>query len=121
MVAPCRFLTWYVTCAISAYRLNYVQRHRRGRQTTRRAAENHETCDQLTERMLAEMHADFDALPIDRPTANRARPNTSPRSSRSPSVWIDDRVDRAYVASNGDVMFSIDSDPQYAAVAPGSE
>ena len=28
----------------------------------KRAAENHESCDALTERLIAEMHADFDAL-----------------------------------------------------------
>ena len=44
-----------------------AQRHRRGRQNHPPRGGNHETCDQLTERMLAEMHADFDALLIDRP------------------------------------------------------
>ena len=50
------------------YSLNYVRNVTDvDDKIIRRAAENHETCDQLTERMLAEMHADFDALLIDRP------------------------------------------------------
>ena len=60
--------------------------------------------------MLAEMHADFDALLIDRRIKSRARP------SIAGIIEITQRLidrDHAYVASNGDVMFSIDSDPQY--------
>jgi cysteinyl-tRNA synthetase len=77
----------------------------------RRAAENGETCDQLTERMLAEMHADFDLLLIE-------RPDQEPRATAhiAEIIEITQRLidrDHAYVASNGDVMFSIDSDPQY--------
>ena len=69
------------------YSLNYVRNVTDvDDKIIRRAAENHETCDQLTERMLAEMHADFDALLIDRRIKSRARPSTSPRSSRSPSA-----------------------------------
>jgi cysteinyl-tRNA synthetase len=33
----------------------------------KRAAENQESCDSLTERLIKEMHADFDALNIQRP------------------------------------------------------
>lgn len=77
----------------------------------RRAAENAETCDQLTERMLAEMHYDFDALLID-------RPDQEPRATQhiDEIIAIIKRLldhNHAYVASNGDVMFSIDSNPQY--------
>lgn len=61
--------------------------------------------------MLAEMHADFDALLID-------RPDQEPRATQhiAEIIEITQRLidrDHAYVASNGDVMFSIDSDPQY--------
>ncbi|AOE98172.1 cysteine--tRNA ligase [Serratia surfactantfaciens] len=94
------------------YSLNYVRNVTDvDDKIIRRAAENHETCDQLTERMLAEMHADFDALLID-------RPDSEPRATQhiAEIIEITQRlIDRehAYVASNGDVMFSIDSDPQY--------
>ncbi|MDN6833015.1 MAG: class I tRNA ligase family protein, partial [Enterobacterales bacterium] len=40
----------------------------------KRAVENGETCEQLTERMLAEMHKDFDSL-------NIARPDLEPRAT----------------------------------------
>lgn len=77
----------------------------------RRSAENAETCDELTKRMLAEMHADFDSLLIE-------RPDQEPRATQhiAEIIAITQRlIDRnnAYVASNGDVMFSIDSNPQY--------
>ncbi|CUY58115.1 cysteine--tRNA ligase [Serratia marcescens] len=94
------------------YSLNYVRNVTDvDDKIIRRAAENHETCDQLTERMLAEMHADFDALLID-------RPDQEPRATQhiAEIIEITQRLidrDHAYVASNGDVMFSIDSDPQY--------
>ncbi|MFP8412114.1 cysteine--tRNA ligase [Serratia marcescens] len=94
------------------YSLNYVRNVTDvDDKIIRRAAENHETCDQLTERMLAEMHADFDALLID-------RPDKEPRATQhiAEIIEITQRLidrDHAYVASNGDVMFSIDSDPQY--------
>lgn len=94
------------------YSLNYVRNVTDvDDKIIRRAAENHETCDQLTERMLAEMHADFDALLID-------RPDHEPRATQhiAEIIEITQRLidrDHAYVASNGDVMFSIDSDPQY--------
>ncbi|EPQ1333271.1 cysteine--tRNA ligase [Serratia ureilytica] len=94
------------------YSLNYVRNVTDvDDKIIRRAAENNETCDQLTERMLAEMHADFDALLID-------RPDSEPRATQhiAEIIEITQRLidrDHAYVASNGDVMFSIDSDPQY--------
>ncbi|WP_337238216.1 class I tRNA ligase family protein, partial [Salmonella enterica] len=40
----------------------------------KRAIENNETCEQLTTRMLAEMHKDFDAL-------NILRPDSEPRAT----------------------------------------
>ncbi|CNE68038.1 cysteine--tRNA ligase [Yersinia nurmii] len=77
----------------------------------KRAAENNETCDQLTSRMLAEMHKDFDAL-------NLERPDLEPRATHHITEIIElaQRLierDHAYVASNGDVMFAVDSDPDY--------
>ncbi|WP_127956935.1 cysteine--tRNA ligase [Serratia microhaemolytica] len=77
----------------------------------KRAAENGESCDQLTTRMLAEMHADFDALLIE-------RPDVEPRATQHIAEIIaltQNLLDRehAYVASNGDVIFAIDSDANY--------
>ncbi|VTR25117.1 Cysteine--tRNA ligase [Serratia fonticola] len=94
------------------YSLNYVRNVTDvDDKIIRRAAENGETCDQLTTRMLAEMHADFDSLLIE-------RPDQEPRATHhiEEIIEITQRLlarDHAYVASNGDVMFSIDSDPQY--------
>lgn len=77
----------------------------------KRAAENGESCEALTSRMIAEMHADFDAL-------NILRPNEEPRATRHIAEIIEIvqqliARDHAYVASNGDVMFSVASDPDY--------
>lgn len=77
----------------------------------KRAIENSETCEQLTTRMLAEMHKDFDAL-------NLQRPDLEPRATHHIPEIIEmtERLiarDHAYVASNGDVMFAVDSDPDY--------
>ncbi|AGP43356.1 Cysteine--tRNA ligase [Serratia plymuthica] len=94
------------------YSLNYVRNVTDvDDKIIRRATENGESCDQLTARMLAEMHADFDSLLIE-------RPDQEPRATQhiAEIIEITQRLidrDHAYVASNGDVMFSIDSDPQY--------
>ncbi len=77
----------------------------------KRAAENGETCDQLTERLIADMHADFDAL-------NMQRPDIEPRATKHIAEIIEmvqRLLDRghAYVASNGDVMFSVDTFKDY--------
>ncbi|WP_159566478.1 cysteine--tRNA ligase [Budvicia diplopodorum] len=77
----------------------------------RRATENNESCESLTERMLAEMHADFDAL-------NIARPDLEPRATHH-IVEIIEIVEllikrgHAYIADNGDVMFSVETDADY--------
>ncbi len=77
----------------------------------KRAAENGESCDALTERLIAEMHADFDAL-------NMKRPDHEPRATQ----YIDEiiaLVERlivrgfAYVADNGDVMFEVSKYDEY--------
>jgi len=81
----------------------------------KRANENGETIGELTDRMIAEMHTDFAAL-------NILPPDQEPRATRH----IDEIIelvstliarDHAYVASNGDVMFSVDSDPHYGALS----
>ncbi|MDN0115012.1 cysteine--tRNA ligase [Yersinia intermedia] len=77
----------------------------------KRALENNESCEQLTTRMLTEMHKDFDAL-------NLKRPDLEPRATHHipEIIALTERLiarDHAYVASNGDVMFAVDSDPDY--------
>lgn len=77
----------------------------------KRAAENGESFVELTDRMIAEMHADFDALGI-------LPPDLEPRATHHIQEIIEivqqliDR-DHAYIAINGDVMFSVESDPDY--------
>ena len=77
----------------------------------KRAAENQESCEALTERLIGEMHADFDAL-------NLQRPDIEPRAT----LHIDEIIalveqllanGNAYVAENGDVLFAIDSYADY--------
>lgn len=77
----------------------------------KRAAENGETCDSLTERLIGEMHADFDAL-------NMKRPDVEPRATQ----YIDQIIELvekliergfAYVADNGDVMFEVSKFDDY--------
>ncbi|WP_063657433.1 cysteine--tRNA ligase [Candidatus Arsenophonus triatominarum] len=77
----------------------------------KRAAENNETCDALTSRMLAEMYKNFDAL-------NILRPDFEPRATDHIKEIIDLTArligrGHAYIAENGDVMFAINSDPDY--------
>lgn len=77
----------------------------------KRAAQNNETVEALTTRMLAEMHKDFDAL-------NILRPDSEPRATRHIEEIIEltqSLIQRghAYVAENGDVMFEVKTDPDY--------
>ncbi|MGL9734116.1 MAG: cysteine--tRNA ligase [Symbiopectobacterium sp.] len=77
----------------------------------KRAAENGESCEQLTSRMIAEMHADFDAL-------NILPPDLEPRATHHIAEIIELVAQliahkHAYVADNGNVMFSVDSAPGY--------
>ncbi|MGK2888982.1 MAG: cysteine--tRNA ligase [Candidatus Malihini olakiniferum] len=79
------------------------------------AAENGESCGQLTSRMIAEMHADFDAI-------NILRPDLEPRATHHIAEIIElvaQLIARkhAYVAENGDVMFSVDSAPGYGVLS----
>ena len=77
----------------------------------KRALENHETCDALVERMIQEMHRDFDAL-------NILRPNVEPRATEHiPEIiaMVDALIQRghAYIAADGDVMFDVESYAEY--------
>lgn len=81
----------------------------------RRANENGETIETLTNRMIAEMHRDFAALGI-------LPPDLEPRATRHIAEIIE-LVERlierghAYVAENGDVMFDVLSDTDYGALS----
>jgi len=77
----------------------------------KRANENGETCDQLTERFTNAMHDDFDAL-------NMIRPDIEPRvTDHMPEVinMVEALITKghAYVADSGDVLFSVSSFPEY--------
>lgn len=81
----------------------------------KRALENNETCDQLVDRMIAEMHKDFDAL-------NILRPDVEPRATKHiPEIiaMVEKLIanGHAYVAADGDVMFDVESFPQYGALS----
>ena len=77
----------------------------------KRALENKETCDELVNRMVIEMHKDFDAL-------NVLRPDFEPRATHHIPEIIDIveqliKRGHAYVADNGDVMFDVESFKKY--------
>lgn len=77
----------------------------------KRAHENGENYVQLVERMIGEMYRDFDALKI-------LRPDEEPRATHHIAQIIDLTAEliargHAYVADNGDVMFSVPTDPHY--------
>ncbi|MTD27021.1 cysteine--tRNA ligase [Erwinia sorbitola] len=100
----------------SGYELNYVRNITDiDDKIIKRANENGETIEQLTNRMIAEMHKDFAAL-------NILPPDLEPRATRHIPEIIElvTRLiarEHAYVASNGDVMFSVDSDPNYGSLS----
>ena len=77
----------------------------------KRASENNESCEALTERLIGQMHADFDALKL-------LRPDIEPRATLhiAEIIALVEQLlanGHAYVGDNGDVMFAIDSYPQY--------
>ncbi|ELY4219356.1 cysteine--tRNA ligase [Cronobacter sakazakii] len=77
----------------------------------KRANENGEDFVALVDRMVAEMHKDFDAL-------NILRPDSEPRATQHiPEIIeiVEQLLARghAYVAGNGDVMFAVESDADY--------
>lgn len=81
----------------------------------KRALENNETCDELVNRMIAEMHKDFDAL-------NIQRPNVEPRATQHIAeiiAMVESLIARkhAYVAEDGDVMFDVESFQKYGALS----
>ncbi|MEI2603622.1 cysteine--tRNA ligase [Erwinia aphidicola] len=100
----------------SGYQLNYVRNITDiDDKIIKRAHENGETIEQLTNRMIAEMHKDFAAL-------NILPPDLEPRATRHIGEIIElvEKLiarEHAYVASNGDVMFSVDSDPNYGSLS----
>jgi len=81
----------------------------------KRANENGESIETLTNRMIGEMHKDFDALGI-------LPPDLEPRATRHIPEIIE-LVERliarkhAYVADNGDVMFDVLSDKGYGVLS----
>lgn len=94
------------------YQLNYIRNITDvDDKIIKRARENHESCDDLVDRMTVEMHKDFQAL-------NILPPNKEPRATHH----IDEIIrlvgnllanHHAYVAENGDVMFDVLSFEQY--------
>lgn len=81
----------------------------------KRALENNETCDELVNRMIAEMHKDFDAL-------NIQRPDVEPRATQHITeiiAMVESLIARkhAYVAEDGDVMFDVESFQKYGALS----
>ncbi|MDD7545439.1 cysteine--tRNA ligase [Actinobacillus porcinus] len=81
----------------------------------KRALENNETCDELVNRMIAEMHKDFDAL-------NIQRPDVEPRATQHIAeiiAMVESLIARkhAYVAEDGDVMFDVESFQKYGALS----
>ncbi|OOS00329.1 cysteine--tRNA ligase [Haemophilus paracuniculus] len=81
----------------------------------KRALENNETCDQLVDRMIAEMHKDFDDL-------NILRPDVEPRATQHiPEIikMVESLLAKghAYVAEDGDVMFKVESFAKYGALS----
>lgn len=81
----------------------------------KRALENNETCDELVNRMIAEMHKDFDAL-------NIQLPDVEPRATQHIGeiiAMVESLIARkhAYVAEDGDVMFDVESFQKYGALS----
>ncbi|MGX2973629.1 cysteine--tRNA ligase [Ursidibacter arcticus] len=81
----------------------------------KRALENNETCDQLVDKMVAEMYRDFDAL-------NILRPDVEPRATQHmPEIiqMVQTLIEKgyAYVAQDGDVMFQVDQFKNYGVLS----
>jgi cysteinyl-tRNA synthetase len=71
----------------------------------RRAAENHETMESLTNRFIAAMHEDYDRLAILRPDAEPRATDHIAGIIQLTQTLIDKGF--AYVGTNGDVMYSV--------------
>jgi cysteinyl-tRNA synthetase len=96
----------------SGYDLNYIRNITDvDDKIINRAHKNGESCEQLTARFTEAMHQDFDAL-------NISRPDLEPRvTDHMPEVitMIEQLVakNHAYIADNGDVLFSVESFEDY--------
>ncbi|MPW31726.1 cysteine--tRNA ligase [Agarivorans sp. B2Z047] len=101
-----RYLRW------SGYELNFVRNITDvDDKIIKRAAENGESCDALTERFTKAMHSDFDAL-------NMLRPDIEPRvTTHMPEIIevIEKLIanGHAYVADSGDVLFEVSTFADY--------
>ncbi|MDO6687114.1 MULTISPECIES: cysteine--tRNA ligase [unclassified Agarivorans] len=101
-----RYLRW------SGYELNFVRNITDvDDKIIKRAAENGESCEALTERFTDAMHADFDAL-------NMLRPDIEPRvTTHMPEIIevIEKLIanGHAYVADSGDVLFEVNTFADY--------
>lgn len=101
-----RYLRW------SGYELNFVRNITDvDDKIIKRAAENGESCDALTERFTKAMHADFDAL-------NMLRPDIEPRvTTHMPEIIevIEKLIanGHGYVADSGDVLFEVSTFADY--------
>ncbi|MDO6765267.1 cysteine--tRNA ligase [Agarivorans sp. 1_MG-2023] len=101
-----RYLRW------SGYELNFVRNITDvDDKIIKRAAENGESCEALTERFTDAMHADFDAL-------NMLRPDIEPRvTTHMPEIIevIEKLIanGHAYVANSGDVLFEVNTFADY--------
>ena len=100
----------------SGYNVNYVRNITDvDDKIIKRANENDESFTAVTERFIAAMHEDFDAL-------NIGRPNIEPRVSTSMAAIIE-LIERlivrghAYVAENGDVLFEVATFDKYGALS----
>lgn len=81
----------------------------------KRAAENNEDPNQLTNRFIAAMHEDLDALGV-------ARPNKEPRVTESMDdiIALIEKLEtngNAYRTEQGDVMFAVNSFSDYGALS----
>ncbi|MBA6231736.1 MULTISPECIES: cysteine--tRNA ligase [unclassified Colwellia] len=96
----------------SGYDVNYVRNITDVEdKIIKRAQENNETPDQLTERTIALMHEDFDALNIQRPDLE-PRVTTHMDEIIAMIVTLVEK-DHAYVADSGDVLFAVSSYEDY--------
>ncbi|WP_448253078.1 cysteine--tRNA ligase [Ottowia oryzae] len=71
----------------------------------RRAVENGETIRQLTDRMIAEMYRDFDALGVERPTHDPRATDYVPQMLNITRTLQEKGL--AYQADNGDVNYAV--------------
>lgn len=81
----------------------------------KRAHENSEDFVALVDRMVVEMHKDFDALNILRPDSEPRATNHIPEIIEIVEQLLE--LGHAYIADNGDVLFSVESDPNYGALS----